>query len=284
MNLLKGYNFTPEETKGEEKKGAKVVILQPGYIPWLGFFGLIDKSDIFVLLDDVQFTIRDWRTRNRIRTDKGWAWLSVPTSLDKPYFEYLIKDVKISYDHNWINTHLNRVKDYYKTSICFDDIYPLLEKHLLRHYKFLVELDNNLIFEICRYFSLPLSKFRLASEMNIPKEVKKDKRLLYILEDLGVKIEYYISGVKAKNYIDESAFEHKRIKVLWYEYKHPYYRQNLWKNDFFISHLSILDILFCQGRESLDIIKGHKVIPVPDGVTVISADEFKDVIISNEGK
>ncbi|MEW6740281.1 MAG: WbqC family protein [Nitrospirota bacterium] len=258
------------------------VILQPAYLPWIGFFDLVHKADVFVIFDDAQFTIRDWRTRNRIRTNEGWIWLSVPVSLDKPYFEYLVKDVQISYEYDWTYKHLSTIKSFYKRSLFFDEVYSILEKHIPKRYKFLAELDNQLIFDICEYLGLSLSKFRFSSEMGIPKSAKKSERLIYMLDSLDVKASYYLSGITAKNYLDTSLFEDRGIKVLWHGYEHPYYNQNLWGTGVFISYLSILDILFNHGKEAMDIITGDKIIPIPEKVKIAMAEKSKNLKMHKE--
>ncbi len=257
------------------KNNNTAVILQPAYLPWIGFFDMVHKADIFVIFDDAQFTIRDWRTRNRIRTNKGWIWLSVPVSLDRPYFEYLIKDVQISYGYDWAYKHLSTIKSFYKKSPFFDEVYSILEKHIPKRYKFLAELDNHLVLDICEYLGLSLSKFRFSSEMGIPKSAKKSERLIYMRDSLDVKVNYYLSGITAKNYLDISLFEDRGIKVLWHCYEYPYYNQNLWGTDVFISYLSILDILFNHGKEAMGIITGDKIIPVPAKVKIAGAEKIK---------
>ena len=84
------------------------VILQSGYIPWLGFFSLIHKADIFVFLDDVQWTRQDWRNRNRIRLQEGeWKWLTVPIKIEGHFWEYQICEVEINYATDWTSSHLH---------------------------------------------------------------------------------------------------------------------------------------------------------------------------------
>ena len=250
------------------------VILQPGYIPWLGFFDLIAQADIFVFLDDVQFTIRDWRTRNRIRTDRGWCWLSVPVKLEKPYFQYKINEVEISYEHRWIKKHLGTLWAYYRRAKYFNEIYPIIENELTKRYKLLWELDINIIYSICDYLGISRDKFRLASEFSIPQEIKKDERLLAILKLLKPKPDIYLSGNAAKSYLREDIFLREGISVRWHNYKHPYYNQLRWGTNIFISYLSVLDILFNHGKESIDIIRGRINIQPPVDVQIITADDY----------
>ncbi len=232
----------------------KIVILQPSYLPWIGYFNLIKQADFFVFYDDVQFTIRDWRTRNRIKTPNGWIWLSVPVSLEKPYFEYKINEVKISYIQNWQKKHLKSIKFSYKTTPYFKEVFDIIEYHINRGYKFLVDLDINLILDLAKYIGLEEdTNFILASEFKIEKKFKKTDRLLKVIENLerrfNIKVDEYISGKSAKDYLEEEKFLREGIKVKWHDYSHPVYNQITFKtNKDFLPYMSIIDLLFVEDK------------------------------------
>ncbi|HUV26532.1 MAG TPA: WbqC family protein, partial [Anaerolineales bacterium] len=171
----------------------KAVILQSGYIPWLGYFDLINRADVFVFLDDAQWTTRDWRNRNRIRTPQGWKWLTVPVALEKPYYEYCIKDVKVDNTQNWPEQHLTTLKHHYKKTPHFEEVHLLLENALNKEHKFVVDLNYDIIFRTCDYLALDIPKFLFSQEMNIPNDIKRDDKLLEILRTVG-GIDTYISG------------------------------------------------------------------------------------------
>jgi len=252
----------------------KAVILQSGYIPWLGYFDLIKKADAFVFLDDVQWTTRDWRNRNRVRTPEGWSWLTVPVQLRKPHYEYIVKDVEIDNSRNWQEKHLRTLKSCYKKAPYFDEAYPLFDSILSKKQKFVVDLNYELLFGICNYIGLKGTRFLFSQEMSISREIKKTGKLISILEEIrGVTT--YISGPSAKSYIEESKFEGKGIKVEWHNYQHPYYRQNTWGSNIFIPYLSIIDLLFNHGTESLNILSCSKIIEKPVYIEVILPDEYK---------
>jgi len=252
----------------------KAVILQSGYIPWLGYFDLIEKADVFVFLDDVQWTTRDWRNRNRVRTPEGWSWLTVPVQLRKPHYEYIVKDVEIDNSRNWQEKHLRTLKSCYKKAPYFDEAYPLFDSILSKKQKFVVDLNYELLFGICNYIGLKGTRFLFSQEMSISREIKKTGKLISILEEIrGVTT--YISGPSAKSYIEESKFEGKGIKVEWHNYQHPYYRQNTWGSNIFIPYLSIIDLLFNHGTESLNILSCSKIIEKPVYIEVILPDEYK---------
>ena len=252
----------------------KAVILQSSYIPWLGYFDLINQADVFVFLDDVQWTTRDWRNRNRVRTPEGWSWLTVPVQLSKPHYEYSVKDVEIDDSRNWQEKHLRTLKSWYKKTPYFDEVYSLIDSTLCKKQKFVVDLNYELIFGICNYIGLKGTKFLFSQEMSISREIRKTEKLISILEEIG-GIATYISGASAKSYLEESEFEGKGIKVEWHNYQHPYYRQNTWGSNIFIPYLSIVDLLFNHGTESLSILSCSKIIEKPVHIEVILPDEYK---------
>jgi hypothetical protein len=252
----------------------KAAILQSGYMPWLGYFDLIYKSDVFVFLDDVQWTTRDWRNRNRIRTPQGWSWLTVPVKLEKTYYDYAIKDVEIDNSQHWGEKHLGSIGNFYKRSKYFGEVYPIVERVLSKDHKLAVDLNYEIIFEVCEYLGIMKTKFMYSQEMQIPSATRKADRLLAILGKIG-PVTTYISGPAARDYIDEGKFREVGIEVVWHEYDHPYYSQNTWNSDIFIPYLSVVDLLFNHGKESLSILSGQKKIDKPVDIQVVLPDEYK---------
>ncbi len=243
-------------------------------MPWLGYFDMINQADVFIFLDDAQWTSRDWRNRNRVRTSQGWIWLTVPVKFEKPHFEYDIKDVKTDNSQDWQEMHLNTLWAYYKKSSHFTEMYSLFDSILNKKHKLVVDLSYELIFKICNYIGIKEIRFLFSQDMKILKELKRTERLLGILEQIG-GVTTYISGPAAKSYLEESKFEEKGIKVEWHEYHHPYYDQNTWRSNIFISHLSIVDLLFNHGKESLEILSCKKIIEKPEQIQIIMPDEYR---------
>ena len=251
----------------------KAVILQSGYMPWLGYFDLINQADVFVFLDDVQWSTGAWRNRNRVRTAQGWTWLTVPVKFEKAHFEYSIKDVEINNFQNWQKKHLGTLWTCYKKAPYFDEVYPLFDSILSKKQIFVIDLNYELIFAICNYIELKETKFLFSQEMSISREIKKTEKLIGIFEEIG-GVATYISGPSAKSYIEESKFEGKGIKLEWHNYQHPYYRQNTWGSNIFIPYLSIVDLLFNHGKESLDILSGSRIIEKPEHIQTVMPDEY----------
>jgi|Deesub1362A_J573_1020465.scaffolds.fasta_scaffold00522_19 hypothetical protein len=245
----------------------RVVILQPGYLPWLGFFDLMYKADFFVIFNDVQYTVRDWRNRNRIKTPNGVIWLTVPVE-SRGAREKLIKDVEIDNTQKWQERHLKSLESFYKRAKYFDEVMALIADLFKKTYRFLIDVDMDFIMKVRDYLSID-TKILFSSE--IPSRGKKDEKLLSICKFLNSTC--YLSGNTAKNYLRESIFAAEGIKVEWHDYQHPYYNQLWQKEQGFISHLSIIDLLFNHGPYSLAILTGEKVIPKPNDIVVRHAHE-----------
>lgn len=245
----------------------RVVILQPGYLPWLGFFDLIYEAHTFVIFDDVQYTIRDWRSRNRIKTPHGIVWLTVPVKA-KGVRDKLIKDVEIDNTQPWQKKHIKTLENFYKKAQYFRDIIELIHDIYKKKYTFLIDIDMDIIIRLQEYLSIN-SKIVFSSE--IPSAGKKDEMLLSICKYLNAT--HYLSGNAAREYLRESIFRTEGITVEWHNYTHPYYNQ-LWLKELgFVSNLSVIDLLFNHGSDSLAILTRRKVIPNPEGIKVKHANE-----------
>lgn len=250
----------------------KAVIVQSSFMPWMGFFHLIEISDVFVFYDDVQYTIRDWRNRNRIRTQKQWIWLSVPVKLERPHFEYRICEVPISYDHKWVKKHLNSIINSYQRSAYFDEFFPIIQGIDNKRPDYLSTLNYEIILAICDYLGINKPQFIFSQDMDIPKEHAKTDRLLAVLERIG-GVKTFISGPKAKSYLETNKFTEKGINVVWHDYQQPYYEQNLWGSNIFISNMSIIDLIFNHGKESMQILTRKKVIEKPKLIEIVSPEK-----------
>ena len=237
------------------------VIFQSGYIPWLGFFDLIHKADIFVFLDDVQWTRQDWRNRNRIRLQGGdWKWLTIPIKLEKHFWEYQIYEVEINYATDWTSSHLHTLMATYGKSPFFNEVFDMVSSAFERHYDRVSPLNYDLITRICRYLNLSTT-FICSQNLGLSPELHKNDKLLAILHRIG-NIECYLASRKSEEYMDEQRFLDNGIKVKWHDYQHPYYFQRGHRT--FLSHLSILDLLFNYGKESKRILTGETIIERPE--------------------
>lgn len=226
----------------------KVVgILQPGYLPWLGFFEQLYRCDIFVLYDDVQFEKGSWRNRNRIKTPNGPQWLTVPVQLKGQSFP-LVKDVAVNASVPWQKKHIKAITQNYSQSPFLARYAGELFTILDRPWRLIADLDVELISWLVEQLGIS-TPMVLSSTLGV--QGSGVQRLIGIIRSLNGN--HFYEGSAGRNYIDVSVFEDAGISVDFQEYEHPEYPQ-LYGT--FISHLSIIDLLFNCGPDSLDILKG----------------------------
>lgn len=222
-------------------------IRQPGYMPYVGFFKKIASVDIFILLDDVQYSRSDWDNRNKIRTPEDSMWLTIPV-LNKS--SKLLSQVEIDYSKDWISKHKSAIKYNYEQCPFFDlywnDIFSILDKS----HKKLLDLNIDLI----NYFITILeidTKIILSSDLHI--DSTGSRKLLDICK--SVDADTYLSGELGHDYLDTTIFENENIQIIFEKFEHPIYNQ---KHSKFIPNMSIIDLLFNEGNNSINILKNSK--------------------------
>ena len=223
-------------------------ILQPGYLPWLGFFEQMWRSDIFVIYDDVQYDKEGWRNRNRIKSANGVQWLSVPV-LFKLSDAPLIKDIKIDNKTNWRKKHLASIRQNYTKAPFFKDYIGFFEAAYARHWEYLLDLDMFFIAGLAQFLGMADKVIHLSSSVGVQGD--RIGRLINLCRHFGVDTFY--EGHSGRNYIDEELFLAQGVTVEYQSYQHPMYNQLYGE---FVPYLSVIDLLFNHGRESIAIIKG----------------------------
>lgn len=222
-----------------------LVVLQPGYLPWLGFFDQLSRSDIFVFYDDVQFDKNGWRNRNRIKSPAGPHWLTVPariSSLSQRIFE-----TEIDNRQSWARKHIGTIKQFYAKAPYLKSYLPELEELLMgRRWDLLVDLDIAAVSLLCGWLGMK-PQFVRSSELGIGGE--RSERLLNICRHFGAR--RYLSGNAAQSYLDVELFVRHGIEVEWQNYEHPVYPQQY---GHFVPSLSGLDLLLNCGDESASIM------------------------------
>jgi hypothetical protein len=221
--------------------------IQPSYIPWKGYFHQIQKSDIFVFLDDVQYDKHSWRNRNKIKTSNGLIWLTVPI-LTKKRFGQSIMEVQINNRNNWRKKHLKAIHMNYIKAPFFNKHKEFLASVYEREWKLLVDLDIYLTVEISKLLGIKTNFIR-ASEI----QLKQDKihRLIDLCKILN--IDTYLTGPLARNYLTAEMFEKEGLKLEFQEYYYNEYPQ-LYGD--FVHNVSIIDTLFNCGEEAGEYIWG----------------------------
>lgn len=211
-----------------------VTIHQPDFLPWLGFFDRWRKSDLYVMLDDVQFLRRGWHHRDKIKTGSGEAWLTVPVK-KKGKFEQTIAEAAIDHERDWRRKHLNAIEAAYKKTRNFSTVFPAIEEIYGRGHELLVDLNLDLL-RYCAgelYIETPIEK---ASRFGVT--ASSTKRLVELVAACGG--DSYLTGLGARDYLEEELFAEKDIEVVWQKFEHPVYTQ---LHGPFIEALSVLDYL-----------------------------------------
>jgi len=225
----------------------KIAILQSNYIPWKGYFDLINMVDEFVLYDNMQYTKRDWRNRNKIQTSEGLKWLSIPVEVKGKYFQK-INETKIS-DKEWGKKHWAMIKQNYSKAPYFKDYKNLFEELYLNNTEeYLSQINYKFIVAICQILEVT-TKIRWSSEFKLVNG--QTEKLLGICKDCQADI--YLSGPAAKGYFDESLAQKENIKVEWMDYSG--YKEYHQLFEPFEHGVSILDLIFNEGSQATMYMK-----------------------------
>ncbi len=229
----------------------KCVILQPSYIPWRGYFHQIQKADTFVFYDDVQYDDRGWRNRNRVKTEQGSRWLTIPVfSQGVQVTHTLIRDVRISWDRPWARKHRETIRHSYGHAPHFARYAPLLEDFYSRRGDNLADFTIELTVALA--WELGLNRTRFVRSSALAVEGTKTERLLALLAAVGAN--HYISGPSARAYIDEEKVAAAGVTLEYMTYDYPEYEQLYPPYD---PHVSILDLLFMKGSEAGEYVWGR---------------------------
>ena len=221
-----------------------VVILQPSYIPWRGYFEQIRRADLFIFYDDVQYDKHGWRNRNQIKTSQGKQWLTIPVHSKGVTEGIPIKDVRIDWSKSWPKKHLNALTYAYAKAPFFASYQPWLVSVYERRDEFLADFTIDTTIELAGMLGIGDTKFMRSS--HIPGiHGQKTNCLIQILQHVGAK--HYLSGPSARDYIEREKFEEAGIALEFIEYDYPKYPQIYPPYDPFVT---ILDLLFMLGEEA----------------------------------
>ena len=223
-----------------------VCVHQPDFIPWIGFFHRLLKSNIFVMLDNVQLLRQGWHNRDKIKTASATMWLTVPIKW-KGNFKQLINEAEIDNSQSWRQKHLKTLHFWYKKSPYFDTYFPQIEEIYSRGQQKLVELNIDLLEFLLQAFEIEV-KTLFASSLNVTG--KSTGLMVEIVKAVGG--DTYLSGIGAKDYLDVQKFEQVGLKVIWQAFEHPVYPQ---LHGEFIPNLSSLDFLFNCGDKCPEILR-----------------------------
>lgn len=227
----------------------KVAVLQSNYLPWKGYFDIINEVDLFIFYDDVQYTKNDWRNRNKIKSSSGASWLTIPVGdrLDRLVCEVELKD------HRWQKKHWKSIYQTYSKAEYFNEYRDFFEEFFLQtKWGSLSELNQYLIKEIAQRFLGITTEF--ADSRSFTLQGAKMERLLSLLRQ--VQADSYLSGPAAKSYLEQGCFAGTGIELRYKEYAgYPEYSQIFPP---FLHQVSIIDLLFQLGLDTPEYIWGWR--------------------------
>tara|TARA_Y100000031_G_scaffold142031_1_gene171165 strand:- start:494 stop:1168 length:675 start_codon:yes stop_codon:yes gene_type:complete len=222
-----------------------VTIHQPDFLPWLGFFDRWQKSDTYIVLDDVQFLRSGWHHRDKIKTQGGIKWLTVPVLRKSRYYQ-TIKEVMINNNENWRYKHLKTIQTSYGKTPNFDFVYGRLSEIYNREHSLLINLNMDLL-GFCSSMLEIKTPVVFASAFNVKSA--GSQRLVDLVQSVGGK--EYLTGTGSRDYLDEALFKDAGINVCWQKFQHPVYQQ---LHGSFEKMLSALDYLMMRDNDNISIV------------------------------
>ena len=225
---------------------------QPVYLPWLGLFHKISLADVFVFMDDVQYLEQDWNNRNRIKNSHGAFWLTVPVRLKASPSKQL-KDILIDWEgwgtskHHWQRKHWRSLQMCYRGSPYWDTYAPFFEKlYTKKPWKWLVDVNEHVLHYLLDVLNIEVEFIRASSY-----GFEGDKSDLVLDHCCKLDANLCVLGMHGKDYLIEEDFINEGVSIYYQDYEHPRYEQRFGE---FISHLSVVDLLFNCGPASRGIL------------------------------
>ncbi len=225
-----------------------VAIIQSNYIPWKGYFDIINRVDEFILFDEAQYTVRDWRNRNQIKTANGPQWLSIPVNVKGKRYQK-ISETTIS-KPDWATEHWKTIQHNYARAPYFKEYRPFFEELYIQAFSetHLSKVNYLFLKAICDLLAI---KTRLSWSSDYDLVDGKNDRLIGLCQQVKAKI--YLSGPSARNYLDEKLFADANMRVEWMDYSgYPEYHQ-LYPP--FTHAVSIIDLIFNVGPQASQFLK-----------------------------
>ncbi len=227
----------------------RVAILQSNYIPWKGYFDIINKVDLFIFHDDLQYTKDDWRNRNKIKTNNGVEWLSIPCGRNEKRLicEVDLKDIK------WQKKHWNKIYIHYNKTRYFNDYENIFKEiYLNKKWQNLSDINQFIIKEISHKILGIKTEFDDSRKYNLKKS--KSDRVIELLKKVDATL--YLSGPSAKNYLDVTKLKRAGIEIEWMDYSgYPEYKQCFPP---FEHSVTMLDLIFNEGPDFYKLMKSFK--------------------------
>jgi hypothetical protein len=227
----------------------KVAIMQPAYLPWLGYFHRISLADLLIVLDNVRIDLNSrtgFAHRNRIRTAAGSCWLTVPLRTKGRHKALRIDTIEVAADQNWSHKHWHSLRHSYGRAAWFDDFAPRLKSFYDSPVARLLDLQLPMLAWHLDALGLSVPWVRAST---LPADGAKDELILSLCREVGATT--YISGPFGRDYLRREIFDEAGIEIVYHDYAHPAYRQAF---PGFQSHLATIDLLMNHGPDSLKLL------------------------------
>lgn len=226
----------------------KIGAIQSSFIPWRGYFDFISAVDIFVILDDVQFSKGGWRSRNKIKTPKGTEWITVPVKHQS--LSQMIINTRIDDLGSWRKKHMGTWSANYNAAPYFSEVMKLLDIVWSGKCETISQLNVELIKTVCRYLDI---KTPLIMSTDLSLQGEKTERLIDMMKKLNGSC--YLSGPSADVYLDKAAFISNDFSLAYKSYDYPEYPQ-LWGE--FDGAVTVLDLIANCGPDSMQHLKSRQ--------------------------
>lgn len=224
-----------------------VAVHQPQYLPWLGYFDKIDKADVFVLLDTVQFKKNEWQNRNKIKTAQGWQWLTVPVLYRYPQ---LIHEVTINNKVKWQHKQRQAMVSNYKRAPYYEMLEGFLEGIFSHSWQSISQLNGEVVRRLATILGIDTPIYVASDLGEFPQD--PDERLIAITKHFGAGT--YFAGMGGRGYMNLDIYDKDGIEVMFQDFKHPVYTQLFGD---FEPFMSVIDLIFNHGDNSLTILRGE---------------------------
>ncbi len=226
----------------------KVVVMhQPNYLAWAGLFSRLARSDCFVMVDTMPFTKRSVTARNKIRTNSGWHYLTIPISAR---FELArICDVMLPEDSGWLQAHWKLINDSYAKTDFFGRYAGFFRDLYQRDFKYLWQINEEITRYLLKCFEIDVEIVK-ASDLNVPDGLQKTDLMVALLKE--VRADVYLSGPSGSDYLEADKFSQNHIGLKYFGFQHPVYKQRF---PGFEPNMSAIDLLFNLGPESVATIR-----------------------------
>jgi WbqC-like protein len=222
----------------------RIAIHQPQYLPWLGYLDKLDRTDVFVLLDNVQFKKNEWQNRNRIRTAQGWQYLTVPVFHE---FPQRLDQVRINNQNDWRRKHQTALETHYRKAPHYDWYATAFRDLYIRDWERLAPLNIEVIRVLTEAFGITT---RLVEASRFTARDDQTGRLVDLCKTLGA--DRYLAGEGGHAYMNLAEFEAAGITVEFQEFAHPEYAQVY---EPFITGMSAIDLLFNYGHDGIELLR-----------------------------